>query len=204
MKRLFLLAWVAIASLVACRKTPNLNSLQNQQVVVTDRDLEAQFNDYTTYHISDTVRIVASDPKDSIMVGPIAQQLVATVKTNMNSRGYTFVGNKSGNPQLGLVLVVLKDVSSSTVCAGWWGGWWGGPWWGWGFYHPWCGSYTYAVGTSVLSMYDLKNAASNKNLRAIWGMTAFGVFSTTNNQTNTTLTTNAINQAFNQSPYIKR
>jgi hypothetical protein len=202
MNRVLLLTAVVLTTVAACRKTPNLTSLQNQQVVVTDRELDANFSSFNTYHISDTVRILASDPRDTILTGSIAQQLVQTVRTNMNNRGYTFVG-KGGNPDLGMVLVVLKDVSSSTVCGGWWGGWWGGPWgWGWGY--PWCGTYTYTVGTTLLSIYDFKNPETNGNPGAIWGMTAFGVFSNSNQTTNLNLTVNAINQAFNQSPYIKR
>ena len=203
MKRTFLLATLGIITLGACRKTPDLDSLQNNQVVVTDRDLDANYSGYTTYHISDTVRLIASNPNDSIMTGAGAKQLVDAVKTNMNSRGYTFVA-RTANPSLGLTLWVIKDVERSTICSGWWGGWWGYPWYGWGYYYPWCGSYTYSVGTSMLTLFDLKNAGTNQNLRAIWGMTAFGVFSTTNDATNVTLTTNAINQAFSQSPYIKR
>jgi hypothetical protein len=203
MKTIILMLGVGLTALTACRKTPNLNSLQNQQVVVTDRDLAANFSNYNTYHISDTVRIVASDPRDSILLGPIANQLVATVKTNMSNRGYTFASSKAANPELGLVLVVLQDVSRSTVCAGWWGGGWGAGW-GWGWHHPWCGSFTSTVGTTVLTIYDLKNANINQNFRGLWGMTALGVFSNTNNQTNATLTVNAINQAFIQSPYIQR
>jgi hypothetical protein len=196
------MAGVVLTALTACRKTPNLTSLQNQQVVVTDREVDANFASFATYHISDTVRILASDPRDTILTGAIAQQLVQTVRTNMNSRGYSFV-NKGGNPDLGMVLVVLKDVSSSTVCGGWWGGWWGGPWgWGWGY--PWCGTYTYTVGTTLLTMYDFKNPEANGNPGAVWGMTAFGVFSNSNQTTNVNLTINAINQAFTQSPYIKR
>ncbi len=203
MKKCIILAVMAIPLIMACRKTPDLNSLQNNQVVVTDRDLEANYGAYLTYHISDTVKVIASNPNDSIYVGPGAKQLVDAVKANMDSRGYTFK-NKGESPELGLTLVVIKDVERSTICSGWWGGWWGYPWWGWGYYYPWCGSYTYSVGTSMLTLFDLKNANANHNIRAIWGMTAFGVFSTTNDATNVTLTTNAINQAFAQSPYIKR
>jgi hypothetical protein len=53
-------------------------------------------------------------------------------------------------------------------------------------------------------LYDLKNATGNGTLRALWGATCFGVFSTTNNQTNANLTETAINQAYTQSPYIKK
>jgi hypothetical protein len=56
----------------------------------------------------------------------------------------------------------------------------------------------------MLTLFDLKNASADKVIRVIWGMTAFGVFSTSNDATNISLTTDAINQAFKQSPYIKR
>ena len=209
MNRSLIVMAVALMGLGACKKTVDLTDLKNQQVVATDRDLEANYGSFTTYFISDTVSVVASDPKDSILTGPVALQLVNAVKTNMNSRGYTLV-DKNAKPNLGLMLTVIKDVERTTVCSGWWNGWWGyypPYWWGYpggGYYYPWCGSYTYTVGTSLLYMYNLKDATANGNLRAIWGMTAFGVFSTTNNTTNAQLTENAINQAFLQSPYIKR
>jgi hypothetical protein len=53
-------------------------------------------------------------------------------------------------------------------------------------------------------MFDVKNQGTNHNVRALWGATMFGVFSTTNNQTNADLTTTAINQAFTQSTYLKK
>ncbi len=205
--RTLLIAGLVIA-LASCRKTPNLDQLTNEQVVATDRDLQANFSGYSTYYISDTVSIVATNPKDSILTGPLAAQLVNAVKTNMTSRGYTFV-SRGSKPDLGLRLTVIKDVTRTAICGGWWDGWWGyyPPWyWGYpggGYYYPWCTSYTYTVGTSTLYLFDLKNYSSNNNLRAIWGATMFGVFSTTNNQTNANLTETAINQAYKQSPYIK-
>jgi len=192
-----------------CRKIPDTAALSNQQVVATDRDLKASFSGYSTYFISDSVAVVATDPKDSILTGPLAVQLVAAVKKNMSARGYTFV-NRNAKPDLGMRLTVIKDITRTAVCGGWWDGWYGyyPPWyWGYpggGYYYPWCTSYTYTVGTSTLYLYDLKNATGNGNLRSIWGVTAFGVFSTTNNQTNANLTEAAINQAYAQSPYIKK
>lgn len=209
MKTKFFLLILLITAMVSCRKIPDTNQLSNEQVVATDRDLAANFSSYSTYFISDTVSVVANNPNDSILTGALAQQMVSAVKTNMNSRGYTFVA-RTASPDLGFRLTVIKDVTRTAVCGGWWDGWWGyyPPWyWGYpggGYYYPWCTSYTYTVGTSTLYLFDIKNANGNHNLRALWGMTAFGVFSTTNNQTNAELTTKAINQAFSQSPYIKK
>lgn len=200
-----------VSVLFSCRKEPDTEDLKLEQVVATDRDLAANFSSYATYFISDTVSIVASVSADSILTGPMALQLVTAVKTNMNARGYTFKTRAQGLPDLGLRLTVIKDITRTAICGGWWDGWYGyyPPWyWGCyycgGYYYPWCTTYTYTVGTSTLYMFDVKNQGANHNLRALWGATSFGVFSTSNNQTNADLTTNAINQAFTQSTYLKK
>jgi len=210
MKPRFLLIVTLLAAIVSCRKIPDTSELSNEQVVATDRDLEANFSGYSTYFISDTVSVVAENHNDSILTGPLALQLVNAVKTNMNAKGYTFKPRAQGYPDLGLRLTVIKDITVTAVCGGWWDGWWGyyPPWyWGCyycGYYYPWCTAYSYTIGTSTLFMYDVKNIVENRNLRAVWGATMFGVFSATNNQTNADLTTAAINQAFTQSTYLKK
>ena len=209
MKPKLALVVALLAAIVSCRKVPDSSELSAEQVVATDRDLAANFSDYNTYFVSDSVSVVASDPKDSILTGPLAAQMVNAIKTNMNSRGYTFVA-RTANPDLGLRLTVIKDITRTAICGGWWDGWYGyyPPWyWGCyycGYYYPWCTTYTYTIGTSTLYIFDVKNKDANRNLKAVWGATMFGVFSTTNNQTNADLTTTAINQAFSQSPYIKK
>ena len=200
-----------LSVLFSCRKEPNTGDLKLDQVVATDRDLTANFSGYATYFISDTVSIVASVSTDSILTGPMALQLVNAVKTNMNARGYTFKPRAQGLPDLGLRLTVIKDITRTAVCGGWWDGWYGyyPPWyWGCyycgGYYYPWCTTYTYTIGTSTLYLFDIKNQGANHNIRALWGATMFGVFSTSNNQTNADLTTTAINQAYSQSTYLTK
>ena len=208
-KTFFVILFVSV--LFSCRKEPDTEDLKLEQVVATDRDLSANFSSYATFFISDTVSIVASASTDSILTGPLALQLVNAVKTNMTAKGYTFKPRSQGLPDLGLRLTVIKDITRTAVCGGWWDGWWGyyPPWyWGCyycgGYYYPWCTSYTYTVGTSTLYLFDIKNQGANHNVRALWGATMFGVFSTSNNQTNADLTTTAINQAFTQSTYLKK
>jgi len=208
-KTFFVILLVSV--LFSCRKEPDSDDLSLEQVVATDRDLSANFSSYATYFISDTVSIVASASTDSILTGPMALQMVNAVKTNMNAAGYTFKPRAQGLPDLGLRLTVIKDITRTAVCGGWWDGWYGyyPPWyWGCyycgGYYYPWCTTYTYTIGTSTLYLFDIKNQGANHNIRALWGATMFGVFSTTNNQTNADLTTTAINQAFTQSTYLKK
>ena len=211
MKLKALLVILFVSVLFSCRKEPGTEDLKLEQVVATDRDLAANFSSYATYFISDTVSIVASASTDSILTGPMAKQLVDAVKNNMNAKGYSFKARALGLPDLGLRLTVIKDVTRTAVCGGWWDGWYGyyPPWyWGCyycgGYYYPWCTTYTYTIGTSTLYLFDIKNQGANHNIRALWGATMFGVFSTTNNQTNADLTTTAINQAFAQSTYLTK
>ena len=158
MKLKTFLVILLVSVLFSCRKEPNSEDLKLEQVVATDRDLAANFSGYATYFISDTVSIVAAASTDSILTGPMALQLVNAVKTNMNSKGYTFKPRSAGLPDLGLRLTVIKDITRTAVCGGWWDGWWGyyPPWyWGCyycgGYYYPWCTTYTYTVGTNALS-----------------------------------------------------
>jgi len=62
--------------------------------------------------------------------------------------------------------------------------------------------YTYTTGTVFLNMYDLKNADASQQLRALWNITALGALgsSTTGNFQ---LGVDALNQGFEQSPYLK-
>ena len=211
MKLKTLLVLLSVSVLFSCRKEPNTEDLKLEQVVATDRDLAANFSNYATFFISDTVSIVASASTDSILTGPMAKQMVDAVKANMTTRGYTFKPRAQGLPDLGFRLTVIKDITRTAVCGGWWDGWYGyyPPWyWGCyycgGYYYPWCTTYTYTIGTSTLYLFDIKNQGANHNVRALWGATMFGVFSTTNNQTNADLTTTAINQAFTQSTYLTK
>jgi hypothetical protein len=51
-------------------------------------------------------------------------------------------------------------------------------------------------------MYDLKNANANQQIQGIWNTTALGALGT-DVSTNVSLAVDAINQGFEQSPYIQ-
>jgi len=206
MKRIALFG-LLLACLASCRKTPDLSQLTNKFVVTTARDPLANFASYDTYHIADTVTYIANTPgADSIIVGPVANQLITAVKTNMNARGYTFVA-RNNNPHLGLRLTAVKQVNVGVVYPpGWWWGYWGYPggcYWGcYPPYYPYPVAYSYNVGDVLLEIIDVKNAGSNHHLSVIWLMDGGGVLSSTS-QTNIDLSVSAINQGFTQSPYIQ-
>jgi len=51
-------------------------------------------------------------------------------------------------------------------------------------------------------MYDLKNANTDHQLKALWNITALGALGSTTSA-NITQGVEAINQGFEQSPYVK-
>jgi len=208
MKKTWLLTAFITATLIGCRKAPDLTPLKTSFVVQTSRQPDAVFSSYKTYYISDTIALKTSNPNDTLWFTADAKQLVNAVKANMNARGYTFVPSKNSSPNLGLGLTAVKDLNLGVIYPGWWWGYWGGCYWGYcGYppYYPWYGGggivYSIPTGTLILDMIDLKNATANKKLYVPWGSVMSGGLGNTNNDLQ--LGVNAINQAFTQSPYIQ-
>jgi hypothetical protein len=204
-KKYFFLACCSVVVL-ACRKTPDTSQLTVNFVVQTSKEPNADFGSYKTYYIADTIARITTDPNDSLWIGPDAKQLVDAVKGNMNARGYTFVATRYSHPDLGLGLTVLKDLNITVMYPGYWWGYWGGCYWGYcGYppYYPYYGPVVYSVptGTIVLDMIDLKNAATNEKLYVPWASVMSGGLGYTSDDLQ--LGVEAINQAFDQSPYIQ-
>ncbi len=109
----------------ACRKSPDTSQLSAEFVVQTSRDPEADFGNYQTYYISDTIALATTNPNDTIWFDNESKQLIDAVKANMSEMGYTLVPRGS-NPDLGLGLTAIKDLNLGVVYPGWWWGYWGG------------------------------------------------------------------------------
>ena len=203
-KRHYLLTFCLVA-FFACRKIPDTSQLSTSFVVQTSKDNSANFANYKTYYISDT--IFRHGTADSIWFDADSKQLVDAVKTNMNARGYTLVQSNHSTPDLGLGLTAIKDLNIGVIYPGYWWGYWGGCYWGYcGYppYYPWYGGgvvYSIPTGTLVLDMIDLKNANSNTKLTEIWGSVMSGGLGNTGDDLQ--LGVDAINQAFTQSPYLQ-
>lgn len=204
----FFLILLVLAGSFSCKKIPDTSELSSKFVVITSRSKDANFAEYKTYFISDTITYINNTPSaDTIITGARAKQIQDAVKSNMASRGYTLVA-RNANPDLGLVSIAIKDLNVGvTYPPGWWWGYPGYP--GgcyWGCYPPYYPIYPtyyqYSVGDFLLETFDLKNIDENNNLQSIWYSQSSGVLSSTD-QTNVDRTVTAINEAFAQSPYFK-
>jgi len=206
MKKSALFVLIIIAALnPSCRKTPDFDQLSLQFIVSTNLDKTADFGTYKTFFISDTVKYIGGIGDDSIIVGASADQMINAVKQNLTAKGYTFV-SRDNNPDLGLTLTAIKDINVVVSSyPGWWDPYWGYCYWYYYCYPPyygWSTIYTYTNGTVILNMYDLKNADHNQQIQGIWNTTALGALGD-DVSTNISLAVDAINQGFEQSPYIK-
>jgi Domain of unknown function (DUF4136) len=207
MKRLLLLI-IGLISLItglsSCRKTPDFDQQASDFVVVTNKDATANFTTYKTYYITDTVANLGGTGTDSIITGQTAQSLVQAVKDNMAARGYTLVGHND-QPDLGMQIGVVKTTIVN-ASSGWWdadNGWYTPAYWGWPYpyYYPWNAYYTYSTGTVIVNMFDLKNAGTARAVTGIWNNINFGALN--NSISNPPArAVDAINQGFDQSPYI--
>lgn len=208
MKKMKFIPIIAVLVLaVSCYGDPDTDSLSSDLVVATDRDLQANFQDFKTYYISDTIPKITDDRNDTLLVGQEALEIVNEIKAKLNDRGYTFV-EKDEDPDMGVVPAIIRVTNVNGGCTGWWGGWsgwWGPPYWGYpgyGYYYPYCGYYSYDTGTISIDMIDLVHVDDSENLNLLWTATMFGLLSG-NDETNVDRALEAIDQAFTQSPYIQ-
>lgn len=205
MKKVTFLLFTVIA-LASCRKQPDLSKLSDDFIVATPHDVDADFSEYKTYYISDTIAIVNTDkPNDSIWTDSNAKQLIDQIKKNMNARGFVFTP-LSGNPDLVIPTVGVKITTDVYYGGYYWGypGYWD-PWYygGYYYYYPYYYSYSYTSGAFVFELADRKNiAANNGKINLIW--TGFlGGYLNDYTSTNIANALPAIDQAFSQSEYLK-
>ena len=133
MKKMKFIPIIAVLVLfVSCYGDPDTDSLSSDLVVATDRDLQANFQDFRTYYISDTIPKITDDRNDTLLIGQEALEIVNKIKANLNDRGYTCV-EKDENPDMGIVPAVISVTNVGGGFTGWWGGypgWWGPYYWG--------------------------------------------------------------------------
>lgn len=205
-----LAALTIMASLVSCKKNPDLSRLSSAFVVQTTRDKQANFSNFSTYYISDTIYYVSNaSSQDTFIAGPAANTIIGEIKRQMNSRGYTFVG-RPRRPDILLDAIAIRQVNNGQIWPpGWWWGFPGGPvicdFWGcWPVWNPLPPvTFQYSVGDFIIEFFDVKNAPTTGKLQYAWLAQLSGVLSSTD-ATNVNRTVTGIQEAFAQSPYIQK
>ncbi len=133
MKKLMPILFLAVA-LTACQKEPNLSDLSSDYVVYTDYDKSANFANYRTYYLPDSVLLITNDSKASYWINDDANYILDALTDNMAARGFTKVDTKE-EAEMGLQISYIEDVRYFVDYPNnnwWWGypGYWGPGYWG--------------------------------------------------------------------------
>lgn len=198
--------FVAAASLVLAACYPDgPEYAEDTDVVITSFDEGYNFSEKQTFAMPDQIVVdVEIDEGDTIyeyMADKFATPILETIQANMEDLGYTRVGVED-NPDL---LLTPAGFTSTTYFYSYWYDWWYGGYWGWGwgwYYPPYYTVSSYTTGSFVMVLADPNQAADSPINRSptIWLSAANGLVS---GAYNISRITDSIDQAFEQSPYLK-
>lgn len=202
---------MAVFALVACRRDPDLGELSSDFLVFTNYDTAANFNEFVTYYMPDSIMIIGDRDIPEYWTGINAEAILETYADNMGMCGYLRVSDKE-EADLGLQISYIESVSyfvdyySSPY---WWnaypGYWWPGYWGDWSdWYYPYPVVYSYSVGSLLTEMVDLTaETGPERKLPVVWNSFLSGLLSGSDSF-NVTLTVRAVDQSFIQSSYLIR
>lgn len=193
-----------------------VTSISQLDLVVTVRDSTTDFTSLQTYFLLDSVVHIGPDTltdNDSLLNRENDAAMLALIRNNIEALGYT---EDAANPDAVFMVGALARVNTNIYYSypwyPYWGYWpgWGccGPGWGWGYpgygYPGYGGSITsitYATGTAVILMADPNNPnGADQEIPLFW---MAGINGLLEGSAVASRTTELINQAFAQSPYLR-
>jgi hypothetical protein len=212
MKRIIF--FIVIAAFWACQDKPELAKRVQDMVVQTNYDASVDFKNFSTFTMPmDTIGLVSNTTDASAIVNTYSKSLTAAVRNQMEQQGYLYTPINQ-TPDLGVNIYVVNDQSVyQSVSPGFgypyggYGGYgygygYGGYYGGYGGYYnyPYVNTYVSNQAILVMELADLKNS-QNGNPKVIWTANV-GDLITTVDQNAKVL--EAVTQAFQQSPYLKK
>lgn len=207
MKRLSAMVLPAILGVLALGCFPaGPEFIEDLDVVYTSFDEDFNFQSRGTYAMPDQIVIDVEIDRNGdttyvYMKDVFANQILATIDQNMSSNGWSKV-DIDDTPD---VVVTPAGIKSTTYYYSYWYNWWyGGFYPGWGWYYP--PSYTVSsvsTGTMLITIADpnVENDSPINQSEVAWLAAANGILTS---NFDVARVNQGINQAFAQSPYLKR
>ena len=204
---------LAVFALVSCEKDPDMDKLDNEYLVFTNHDTSAKFNSFSTYYVPDSILVIGDSKEPEYWKDDNAQLIISAFVAKMDGAGYMRTPDKE-DADLGLQ---LSYVASTYYFSGyynngpWWNyypgywipGYWGG-YWGGGWYYPYSITYSYSTGSLLADLVNLgAPEGAKEKLPVVWNAYISGLIGSSGSL-NVNRATTAINQAFVQSPYLKK
>jgi len=170
---------------------------EDLDVVYTNYTEDFNFSSKSTYAMPDKIVKIEGnlieDEAPEFVQEPINSQLVVQIQSNMTAMGWTKV-DIADNPDL----VLFPAVLTNTTVVYYYDYWcWYYPYYcGWGYYYPVSAS-SYTTGTLIMSL--VADGENYVEPSGVWYAAANGILT---GEYNTSRVMKAIDQAFDQSPYL--
>ena len=205
-----MIPFVALIAFAMWGCYPGSVTVSELDTVLTLYDDEEDFQRFTTFHVADTI-ILIGDDDDNESDGRYDDDILELVRQNFRDLGYEERDQVEGTD-----VVILLEKSRSDLLVGWnpcpgcWCGYWcwypGWGWYGYNPYYPWGGVvYSYPVGTVFVTMFDNtgEEPPMDMTVPAPWTMVFNGLVEGSDSQILARIE-RAINQGFDQSPYLEQ
>ena len=201
----------ALLFLVSCYPG-DVTNIQQLDLVVTTHDDTVTFANFATYALLDSVVHIdlEDNANDNLLTRANDALILARVRAGIEGMGYVEETDPANiTPDVVMLVGALAVEKDAYFSYGWW------PWYGWYPYYPCCygpgygwgypsgvGSVTYATGTLVITMLDPTRVGDEVDTAPVlWVAAANGLLGSSTSATTARITT-AIDQAFDQSPYL--
>ena len=203
--KLFVIGFNLLLFLLAGCYPQGPDYVEDTDVVYTTFDDKYDFDAGSTFAMPDQivtdVKIEDGETTYVYMKPAFATPILAAIEDNMEAKGWQRV-LLAAEPD---VILTPAGISSTTYFYSYWYDWWYGGWYGgyWGWYYP--PYYTissYTTGTLLMVISDPNQAANSPidRSQAVWIGAANGL---AGYNYNVGRVTDAIEQAFAQSPYLE-
>lgn len=209
MKKILLIPALALLA-VACHKEPYIDS-DNEYLVYTSPGKDATFASFTTFDLADSLLVIGQSAKPEYSQSQNALALIQAVRTNMENAGYIYTPD---NPDADLGIQMTYVIKTDRYVQYyndpyWWlnyPGYWSPGYWGnyVGFYYPYPVTYTYSTNALMVDMADLTTPKTGtEDLKVVWSVYIGGPAGSSV-ASDVEVMKKAIDQAFVQSPYLKK
>ncbi|MBR1955790.1 MAG: DUF4136 domain-containing protein [Bacteroidales bacterium] len=200
----------AVLLMAACQKEPYTLDNDNSYLVYTSPGKDVNFTQYKTFDMTDSLLVIGQGSKPKYVRNDAVKAILLDFRRNMEARGFVYTPDAEA-ADLGVQLTyVIKTERFVQFYSDpyWWldypGYWPSGYWGNWnGYYMPRPVTYTYTTNALLTDIVNLTGEQKEGTpLEILWTSYIGGPAGSTI-QGDVTRMTEAIDQAFKQSEYLK-
>lgn len=196
--------FVIVALLCSCEKDPDTDKLDNDYLVLTNYDSNTDFSKINSFYVIDSILIIDNQTdKPKYWKNENSQKIVNAYNDNFISCGYTQAASGEEADVVFQLSYINTTYYFNNNVGPWWNsypGYWN--WGGWGWYYPFNFYYAYSTGSIIGELVNTKAPYGSDKLTIVWNAYICGLLNGNNLSYSRTMA--AINQAFEQSPYLKK